>query len=78
MQTRASKLSPELSDLVFYTRSVPFRSFEQAAKNPETDLSSFSESEALRLIKDSGMKVPGPGQQDGNYCRFGLWLSRNI
>ncbi|XP_049419777.1 1-phosphatidylinositol 4,5-bisphosphate phosphodiesterase delta-3-A [Epinephelus fuscoguttatus] len=50
-----SKLSPELSELVVYTRSVPFKSFEQAAKHPATDLSSFSESEALRLIKDSGM-----------------------
>ncbi|XP_026207789.1 1-phosphatidylinositol 4,5-bisphosphate phosphodiesterase delta-3-A isoform X2 [Anabas testudineus] len=50
-----SKLSPELSDLVVYTRSVPFKSFEQAAKNPATDMSSFSESEALRFIKESGM-----------------------
>ncbi|XP_015234819.1 PREDICTED: 1-phosphatidylinositol 4,5-bisphosphate phosphodiesterase delta-3-A-like isoform X1 [Cyprinodon variegatus] len=50
-----SKLSPELSDLVVYTRSVPFKSFEDATKNPATEMSSFSESEALRLIKDSGM-----------------------
>uniref|UniRef100_UPI0037E85CF6 1-phosphatidylinositol 4,5-bisphosphate phosphodiesterase delta-3-A-like n=1 Tax=Semicossyphus pulcher TaxID=241346 RepID=UPI0037E85CF6 len=50
-----SKLSPELSELVVYTRSVPFKSFEQAAKNPATDMSSFSESEALRHAKDSGM-----------------------
>ncbi|XP_040885273.1 1-phosphatidylinositol 4,5-bisphosphate phosphodiesterase delta-3-A-like [Toxotes jaculatrix] len=50
-----SKLSPELSELVVYTRSVPFKSFEQAAKNPATEMSSFSESEALRYIKDSGM-----------------------
>ncbi|XP_068161674.1 1-phosphatidylinositol 4,5-bisphosphate phosphodiesterase delta-3-A isoform X5 [Antennarius striatus] len=49
-----SKLSPELSELVVYTRSVPFRSFEQAAKGPTSDMSSFSESEALRHIKDSG------------------------
>lgn len=54
-QPGVSKLSPELSDLVVYTRSVPFKSFEQAAKNPTTDMSSFSESEALRLIKESGM-----------------------
>lgn len=53
-QPGVSKLSPELSELVVYTRSVPFKSFEQAAKNP-TDMSSFSESEALRHIKDSGM-----------------------
>ncbi|XP_070782805.1 1-phosphatidylinositol 4,5-bisphosphate phosphodiesterase delta-3-A-like [Enoplosus armatus] len=50
-----SKLSPELSELVVYTCSVPFKSFEQAAKNPATDMSSFSESEALRHIKDSGV-----------------------
>uniref|UniRef100_A0A3Q1EKA9 Phosphoinositide phospholipase C n=1 Tax=Acanthochromis polyacanthus TaxID=80966 RepID=A0A3Q1EKA9_9TELE len=50
-----SKLSPELSDLVVYTRSVPFKDFEHAAKSPATDMSSFSESEALRHIKDSGM-----------------------
>uniref|UniRef100_A0A3Q1JT76 Phosphoinositide phospholipase C n=1 Tax=Anabas testudineus TaxID=64144 RepID=A0A3Q1JT76_ANATE len=54
-QPGVSKLSPELSDLVVYTRSVPFKSFEQAAKNPATDMSSFSESEALRFIKESGM-----------------------
>ncbi|TKS90243.1 1-phosphatidylinositol 4,5-bisphosphate phosphodiesterase delta-3-A [Collichthys lucidus] len=50
-----SKLSPELSELVVYTRSVPFKSFEQADKSPATDMSSFSESEALRHIKDSGI-----------------------
>ncbi|XP_074518599.1 1-phosphatidylinositol 4,5-bisphosphate phosphodiesterase delta-3-A [Halichoeres trimaculatus] len=50
-----SKLSPELSELVVYTRSVPFKTFDQAAKNPATDMSSFSESEALRLVKDSGI-----------------------
>ncbi|XP_008436296.1 1-phosphatidylinositol 4,5-bisphosphate phosphodiesterase delta-3-A [Poecilia reticulata] len=50
-----SRLSLELSELVVYTRSVPFKSFEHAAKNPSTDMCSFSESEALRLIKDSGM-----------------------
>ncbi|CAJ1080567.1 -phosphatidylinositol 4%2C5-bisphosphate phosphodiesterase delta-3-A-like [Xyrichtys novacula] len=53
-QPAVSKLSPELSELVVYTRSVPFKGFEQAAKNPATDMSSFSESEALRLVKDSG------------------------
>ncbi|XP_047465999.1 1-phosphatidylinositol 4,5-bisphosphate phosphodiesterase delta-3-A-like [Mugil cephalus] len=50
-----SKLSPALSELVVYTRSVPFKSFEQAARSPAADMSSFSESEALRHIKDSGM-----------------------
>ncbi|XP_056285014.1 1-phosphatidylinositol 4,5-bisphosphate phosphodiesterase delta-3-A [Pseudoliparis swirei] len=50
-----SKLSPELSELVVYTRSVPFRSFELAAKGSATDMSSFSESDALRHVKDSGI-----------------------
>ncbi|XP_069373460.1 1-phosphatidylinositol 4,5-bisphosphate phosphodiesterase delta-3-A [Paralichthys olivaceus] len=50
-----SKLSPELSELVVYTHSVSFKSFEHAARSPATELSSFSESEALRHIKDSGM-----------------------
>ncbi|XP_072229652.1 1-phosphatidylinositol 4,5-bisphosphate phosphodiesterase delta-3-A-like [Leuresthes tenuis] len=50
-----SKLSSELSELVVYTRSSPFKGFEEAAKNPATDMSSFSESEALRHIKDSGI-----------------------
>uniref|UniRef100_A0A665T5H4 Phosphoinositide phospholipase C n=1 Tax=Echeneis naucrates TaxID=173247 RepID=A0A665T5H4_ECHNA len=52
-----SKLSPELSELVVYTRSVPFKSFEQAAKSPTTEMSSLSESEALRHIKESGMNL---------------------
>ncbi|XP_062269731.1 1-phosphatidylinositol 4,5-bisphosphate phosphodiesterase delta-3-A-like [Platichthys flesus] len=50
-----SKLSPELSELVVYTCSVSFKSFEHAARNPATELSSFSESDATRHIKDSGM-----------------------
>lgn len=49
-----SKLSPELSELVVYCRSVPFRGFENASEKPPNEMSSFSESEALRLIKDSG------------------------
>ncbi|CAL1600178.1 unnamed protein product [Knipowitschia caucasica] len=52
----ASKLSTELSELVLYTRSVSFKGFEQAARDPETHLSSFSESEALRLIKETGVQ----------------------
>ncbi|TNN50592.1 1-phosphatidylinositol 4,5-bisphosphate phosphodiesterase delta-3-A [Liparis tanakae] len=51
-----SKLSPELSELVVYTRSVPFTSFELAAKGSATDMSSFSESDALRYVKDSGIQ----------------------
>ncbi|XP_037545164.1 1-phosphatidylinositol 4,5-bisphosphate phosphodiesterase delta-3-A [Nematolebias whitei] len=49
-----TKLSPELSELVVYCRSVAFRGFENATKTPSSELSSFSESEALKLIKDSG------------------------
>lgn len=49
-----TKLSPELSELVVYCRSVAFRGFEHASKTPSSELSSFSESEALKLIKDSG------------------------
>uniref|UniRef100_A0A7N8Y9D9 Phosphoinositide phospholipase C n=1 Tax=Mastacembelus armatus TaxID=205130 RepID=A0A7N8Y9D9_9TELE len=49
-----SKLSPELSDLVVYCRSVPFSGFENLAEKPPTEMSSFSETEALKLIKDSG------------------------
>ncbi|KAL0984453.1 hypothetical protein UPYG_G00141740 [Umbra pygmaea] len=52
----ASKLSPELSDLVVYTRSVPFKGFEQAANKPPTEMSSFSESDALKHIKESGKR----------------------
>ncbi|KAM9715388.1 1-phosphatidylinositol 4,5-bisphosphate phosphodiesterase delta-3-A [Menidia menidia] len=54
-QPAVSKLSPELSELVVYTRSVHFKNFEDAARKPASDMSSFSESEALKLVKDSGM-----------------------
>uniref|UniRef100_A0A8C5HF03 Phosphoinositide phospholipase C n=1 Tax=Gouania willdenowi TaxID=441366 RepID=A0A8C5HF03_GOUWI len=49
-----SKLSPELAELVVYCRSVPFRGFESVSELQPNDMSSFSESDALRLIKDSG------------------------
>lgn len=49
-----SKLSPELSELVVYCKSVSFRGFESASKLPPDEMSSFSENEALRLVKDSG------------------------
>lgn len=49
-----SKLSPELSELVVYCKSVSFRGFENLPEKPPDEMSSFSESEALRLIKDSG------------------------
>lgn len=52
-----SKLSPELSDLVVYCKSAPFRGFENLSEKPPDEMSSFSESDALRLIKDSGTSV---------------------
>lgn len=55
LQPGVSKLSLELSELVVYTCSVPFKGFEQAAARPAVEMSSFSESKALKLIKDSGM-----------------------
>lgn len=51
---KVSKLSPELSDLVVYTCSAPFKGFDQAAKRPPNEMSSFSESKALKHIKNSG------------------------
>lgn len=48
------KASPELSELVVYCRSVTFRGFENLSEIAANDMCSFSESEALRLIKDSG------------------------
>uniref|UniRef100_A0A3P9A797 Phosphoinositide phospholipase C n=1 Tax=Esox lucius TaxID=8010 RepID=A0A3P9A797_ESOLU len=50
----SSKLSPELSELVVYCRSVPFPGFQHSARKPPDELSSFNENDALRLIKDSG------------------------
>lgn len=37
-----------------YCRSVPFLGFENMSENPPNEMSSFSESDALRLIKDAG------------------------
>ncbi|XP_066497923.1 1-phosphatidylinositol 4,5-bisphosphate phosphodiesterase delta-3-A [Hoplias malabaricus] len=50
----SSKLSPELSDLVVYCSSVPFSGFESAKQKPPSEMSSFSENEALKFIKESG------------------------
>uniref|UniRef100_A0A671NZU0 Phosphoinositide phospholipase C n=1 Tax=Sinocyclocheilus anshuiensis TaxID=1608454 RepID=A0A671NZU0_9TELE len=50
----STKLSPELSDLVVYCQSVPFSGFKTASQRPPSMMSSFSENEALKLIKDSG------------------------
>ncbi|XP_061556433.1 1-phosphatidylinositol 4,5-bisphosphate phosphodiesterase delta-3-A isoform X2 [Phycodurus eques] len=49
-----SKLSVELSELVVYCRSVPFCGFANMGERPPDEMSSFSENDALRLIKDSG------------------------
>ncbi|XP_056325158.1 1-phosphatidylinositol 4,5-bisphosphate phosphodiesterase delta-3-A [Danio aesculapii] len=51
---RDCKLSSELSDLVVYTSSVAFKQFDPSAKKPPNEMSSFSESDALKLIKESG------------------------
>ncbi|XP_056627861.1 1-phosphatidylinositol 4,5-bisphosphate phosphodiesterase delta-3-A [Triplophysa dalaica] len=51
---KGSKLSPELSDVVVYTRSVAFKGFDKSAKKPPNEMSSFSESDAVKLIKESG------------------------
>ncbi|XP_030592187.1 1-phosphatidylinositol 4,5-bisphosphate phosphodiesterase delta-3-A [Archocentrus centrarchus] len=48
------KLSPELSELVVYCKSVPFRGFGNVSEKPPNEMSSFSENDALKLIKDSG------------------------
>ncbi|XP_056144389.1 1-phosphatidylinositol 4,5-bisphosphate phosphodiesterase delta-3-A [Lampris incognitus] len=50
----STKLSPELSEQVVYCRSVPFRGFERVSEKPANEMSSFSENDALRHIKDSG------------------------
>ncbi|XP_024288849.2 1-phosphatidylinositol 4,5-bisphosphate phosphodiesterase delta-3-A-like [Oncorhynchus tshawytscha] len=50
----SSKLSPELSELVVYCRSVPFRGFQHSAQKPPDELSSFNENDALKHIKDTG------------------------
>ncbi|KAM9784670.1 1-phosphatidylinositol 4,5-bisphosphate phosphodiesterase delta-3-A isoform 2-T3 [Syngnathus typhle] len=49
-----SKLSVELSELVVYCRSVPFCGFANEGEKPADEMSSFSENDALKLIKDSG------------------------
>ncbi|XP_062874816.1 1-phosphatidylinositol 4,5-bisphosphate phosphodiesterase delta-3-A [Trichomycterus rosablanca] len=50
----SSKISPELSDLVVYCNSMPFPGFDAARDRPPSEMSSFSENEALKLMKDSG------------------------
>ncbi|XP_039543345.1 1-phosphatidylinositol 4,5-bisphosphate phosphodiesterase delta-3-A [Pimephales promelas] len=53
-RSASTKVSPEMSDLVVYCQSVPFSGFETANQRPPSMMSSFSENEALKLIKDSG------------------------
>ncbi|KAG7276530.1 hypothetical protein CRUP_014271 [Coryphaenoides rupestris] len=82
------KLSPELSELVVYCRSAPFRGFENLSEIAANDMCSFSESEALRLIKDSGKlfvrhnsrqlsRIYPSGQrlQSSNYDPQDMWNS---
>ncbi|XP_067459092.1 1-phosphatidylinositol 4,5-bisphosphate phosphodiesterase delta-4 [Thunnus thynnus] len=50
-----SKLSRELSDLVVYCKSVHFHGFEHARSHAKCyEMSSFSESKAKRLVKETG------------------------
>uniref|UniRef100_A0A674ACS5 Phosphoinositide phospholipase C n=1 Tax=Salmo trutta TaxID=8032 RepID=A0A674ACS5_SALTR len=53
-QAVSSKLSPELSELVVYCRSVPFHGFQHSAQKPPDEMSSFNENDALKHIKDTG------------------------
>ncbi|XP_051569905.1 1-phosphatidylinositol 4,5-bisphosphate phosphodiesterase delta-3-A isoform X2 [Myxocyprinus asiaticus] len=82
----SSKLSPELSDLVVYCESVPFSSFDTANQRPPSAMSSFSENDALKLIKDSGKlfvrhnsrqlsRIYPSGQrlQSSNYDPHDMW-----
>ncbi|XP_059925955.1 1-phosphatidylinositol 4,5-bisphosphate phosphodiesterase delta-3-A-like isoform X1 [Gadus macrocephalus] len=84
----SSKLSPELSELVVYCRSVSFRGFQNLSEKAANEMSSFSESEALRLIKDTGKlfvkhnsrqlsRIYPAGQrlQSSNYDPQDMWNS---
>ncbi|KAJ4918285.1 hypothetical protein JOQ06_000176 [Pogonophryne albipinna] len=54
-QKSKAKLSKELSDLVVYCKSVHFHGFEYARSYGKcSEMSSFSESKAKRLAKDTG------------------------
>uniref|UniRef100_A0ABM5GRH3 Phosphoinositide phospholipase C n=1 Tax=Pogona vitticeps TaxID=103695 RepID=A0ABM5GRH3_9SAUR len=51
----AVQISRELSDVVVYCRAVPFHSFPRALHHQKpTEMSSFSERKARKLIKESG------------------------
>ncbi|XP_033025446.1 1-phosphatidylinositol 4,5-bisphosphate phosphodiesterase delta-3 [Lacerta agilis] len=52
----AGQVSRELSDVVVYCRSVPFQSLSQALRHQQpTEMCSFSERKARKLIKESGI-----------------------
>ncbi|KAG9337602.1 hypothetical protein JZ751_028454 [Albula glossodonta] len=75
------KLSPELSALVVYCQSVHFHGFDHASKKPPSEMSSFSENDALKHIKDSGKshkylsRIYPSGQrlQSSNYDPQEMW-----
>ncbi|XP_061446454.1 1-phosphatidylinositol 4,5-bisphosphate phosphodiesterase delta-3 isoform X1 [Rhineura floridana] len=51
----AVQISQELSDVVVYCQAVPFKSLSQALHHQQpTEMSSFSERKARKLIKESG------------------------
>lgn len=51
----AAQISQELSDVVVYCSSIPFRSLSHAQHHQKpTEMSSFSERKARKLIKESG------------------------
>uniref|UniRef100_A0A674BTH5 Phosphoinositide phospholipase C n=1 Tax=Salmo trutta TaxID=8032 RepID=A0A674BTH5_SALTR len=55
LNDKKSKLSRELSDLVVYCKSVHFHSFEYSRLHSKCyEMSSFSESKARKLAKDTG------------------------
>uniref|UniRef100_A0A674BUB8 Phosphoinositide phospholipase C n=1 Tax=Salmo trutta TaxID=8032 RepID=A0A674BUB8_SALTR len=55
LSLQKSKLSRELSDLVVYCKSVHFHSFEYSRLHSKCyEMSSFSESKARKLAKDTG------------------------
>jgi len=52
------KLAKELSDTVVYCKSVHFDGFEDPSHpRPFYEMSSFTESKALKLAQESGMYV---------------------
>ncbi|KAL0964027.1 hypothetical protein UPYG_G00317310 [Umbra pygmaea] len=60
LSDKKSKLSRELSDLVVYCKSVHFRDFEYSRLHSMCyEMSSFSESKARKLAKETGMEFVG-------------------